>query len=383
MRVLVTCVPQTGHILPVLPLAEAFDAQGDEVLVASGADAAEPVTARGLAFQPVGPPFAEWFAALAARTRGRPGDGLAPERVEAYFVPRLFGEIGTALVVDDLLAVARELRPDLLVFDPLLYAGPLVATVLGIRPVQHTVGPLTDAVVAELVTDAVSPIWRQFGFDVPPSAGMQAGTTVTICPAALDPAADRLPNIQPLRPVALPAQGRTPPDLPAHLWERPVVYLTMGTFSNANTGLFRLVLDALADLPLNVVATVGARNDPSALGPVPANACIARFIPQADLLAHCAGVVHHAGAGTAFGVLAHGLPAVALPQSADNFTIADRLATARVACVLMPHEVTAEAVREAVGTILDQPGHREAAQGLACDIAAMPSPAEVAAILRR
>lgn len=207
MRVLVTCVPQTGHILPVLPLAEAFAAQGDEVLVASGADAAEPVAARGLGFRPVGPPFADWFAALAARTRGTPGDGLPPERVEGYFVPRLFGEIGTAIVVDDLLAVAREFRPDLLVFDPLSYAGPLVAAVLGIRPVQHTVGPLTDPVVTELVTDAVSPIWRQHGLNVPPAAGTSTGTTVTICPTALDPAAGRLPNAQPLRPVALPRSG--------------------------------------------------------------------------------------------------------------------------------------------------------------------------------
>jgi hypothetical protein len=89
--------------LPLLPLAQAFAGRGDEVVVASGPDAAEAVTSRGLSFRAVGPAFGSWFAALRARTRGVPGDGLAPSRVEGYFVPRLFGEIGMALMVDDLL----------------------------------------------------------------------------------------------------------------------------------------------------------------------------------------------------------------------------------------------------------------------------------------
>ena len=72
MRVLVTCIPQAGHITPILPLAEAFAAQGDEVVVASGPEAAEPVSRRGLAFRQVGPALGDWFGALAGRTRGTP-----------------------------------------------------------------------------------------------------------------------------------------------------------------------------------------------------------------------------------------------------------------------------------------------------------------------
>src|SRR6185437_2821086 len=100
-------------------------------------------------FRETGPPFAEWFGALAARTRGIPGNGLAPGRVERYFLPRLFGEVGTALIVDDLVKAAEECRPALLVFDPVMYAAPLVARKLGIRAVHHTVGLLTDALTLE------------------------------------------------------------------------------------------------------------------------------------------------------------------------------------------------------------------------------------------
>ncbi len=48
MRVIVNCVPQTGHIMPLLPLAQAFIARGDEVLIDSGANAADAVSSREL-----------------------------------------------------------------------------------------------------------------------------------------------------------------------------------------------------------------------------------------------------------------------------------------------------------------------------------------------
>jgi hypothetical protein len=297
-------------------------------------------------------------------------------------LPRLFGEIGTALVIDDLLKLCQELAPDLLVFDPYLFAGPLVAAATGARPVLQCIGPLESPDVLQLVADAVSPIWRELGMDVPPAAGVYSGTTLTICPASLDPGAAGLPGARPLRPAPLPLDA--PPPLPVS-WDHgkaPLVYVTLGTFSNNNLELFRLVLEALAGEPVNVLATVGRDNDPSALSPAPPNARVERFVPQAEVLPHCAAVVHHAGAGTMFGVLAHGLPSLALPQSADNFTNAERLAEAGSARVLMPGEVTVEAVRSGLRHVIDDSTYRRRARSMADEIAAMPAPGDVAAGLR-
>ena len=82
---------------------------------------------------------------LRARTRGVPGDGLEPSRVLSYFVPRLFGEIGMALMLDDLMGLCKEFEPSLLVFDPYAFAAPLVAAMTGTRAVHHSIGPLLDA----------------------------------------------------------------------------------------------------------------------------------------------------------------------------------------------------------------------------------------------
>ncbi|MGA3353377.1 MAG: glycosyltransferase [Acidimicrobiales bacterium] len=380
MRVVVSCVPQTGHIMPLLPLARAFADRGDEVVIASGSDA-ETFVGTELPFRAVGPALSSWLAVLSERTRGIPGDGLAPSRVLNYFIPRLFGEIGTALIVDDLLTLCRELEPALVVFDPYLFAAPLVAAVTGVPAVLHSIGPLMDRSILELVADAVSPIWREFGMDVPPLAGVGSATTLTICPASLDPGAAGVHGAQPLRPVPLPLSASTALAVSFARPEYPLVYLTLGTFSNNDLVLFRLVLDALEDEPVNVLATIGRDNDPSVLTPLPDNARVEQYLPQGELLPYCSAVVHHAGAGTMFGVLAHGLPSLVLPQSADNFMNAGLLERAGAALVLVPGDVSGASVRSGLRAVLDTTSYRRSARKLADEICSMPSPAEVAARL--
>ncbi len=82
-----------------------------------------------------------------------------------------------------------------------------------------------------------------------------------------------------------------------------------------------------------------------------------------------------------FGVLAHGLPSVALPQCADNFINATLLARVGAAQNLMPGEVTEISVRSGLRSVLDDASHRQSAQLLAEEINAMPSPREVATLL--
>jgi UDP-N-acetylglucosamine:LPS N-acetylglucosamine transferase len=387
MTVVFTCVPQAGHLTPLLPLATELAAQGDRVFVASGPSIADAVTKHGLGFHEVCPDLGEWFGMLAGRTRGQPGDGLPPERVEPYFIPRLFAEVGLAAMADALSDLLRDERPDLLIYEPYALAAPLAAAKHAVEAVQHTIGLKFDPLVLDLVTDAVTPAWRAAGLGTPSRAGLYDGLTLDICPPSLEPVtgpADKENHgeLQPMRPAPPPDPAAAlPVELPYP--DRPLVYVTLGTFSNSDRSLFALILRALADLPVTVLATIGADNDPAALGEVPDNAVVERFVPQPAVLPHCAAVVHHAGAGTMFGVLAHGLPSVALPQSADNFRLADRLAATGAAQRLMPDRLTEPTVRDAVRGVLAEPSYRHRAEQIAGEIAAMPAPADVAAMLRR
>jgi UDP-N-acetylglucosamine:LPS N-acetylglucosamine transferase len=375
MKVLVVSVPGSGHLNPLFPLIEALIGGGDQVVVATGADNAETVRRRGASFYQAGGGEMGWFGQLQARIRGAPGDGLRPDRINQYFVPRLFCEIGAADMIDDVLACGRDLAPDLVMFETYSFAAPLAADLLGVPSVHHLLGPIPEPEVLELANDAVSPMWRSFGRDVPGHAGVYRDLTVEICPPSLEslevPSGERMS----IRPAPLPEAATAPT-------ERPLIYITLGTFFNANLDIFRAALAGLASEPVEVVVTVGTNQDPDELGPAPSNARVERFIPQASLLPTCAAVVHHGGAGTTFGALAHGLPQVVIPQGADNFIMATMLERAGLADVLQPGEDSSDRIRDRVRRILEEPEYARAARRIAAEIAAMPGPKDVADSLR-
>jgi MGT family glycosyltransferase len=159
--------------------------------------------------------------------------------------------------------------------------------------------------------------------------------------------------------------------------DRQAVYVTLGTVFNA-IAMFRIVLDALADLDCNVVVTIGRNNAPEELAPIPANAIVERYIPQADLLPYCTVAVGHGGAGSTLGALAHGVPLLFLPQAADQFANAEACLGAGAARVLRPDRLSVETVRAEVTTLLNDPSYGTAARAVAAEIASMPTPAEVA-----
>lgn len=383
MRVLVTVVPQAGHVYPLLPLTKALVEQGDDVVLATGPDALPLAADSGARVTSVGKGFDAWWQALSARTRGIPGDGLAPERVIPYFLPRLFAEAGAVDMVDDLLALAKAFAPDVIVHDGFTFAAPLVAALLGVRSVHHTIGSPVDVATLEICADVLSPLWRSMGRDVPPFAGIYSGVTVDVFPPSLGFAFPAIAtDVRPMRPTALPLRdAQLPPSL-ADLPERPIVYGTLGTMSNTDTSIFRAILEGLADEPVNVVLTVGSNNDPAELGPLPPNARVEQFVAQAALLPHCAAVIHHAGSGTMLGALAHRLPQLAIPQGADNFVNARLLESAGAGRLIPPGEVTGERVRVDVRAILDDARYRANASRVGDEIARMPPPRQVATGLR-
>src|SRR4051794_19575472 len=178
-----------------------------------------------------------------------------------------------------------------------------------------------------------------------------------------------------LRPVPLP-------NGPREVTPRPLVYVTFGTLFNSNLDLFQTALEALADEPIDVVMTVGRDQNPTELAPPPANARIERFIPQAELLPSCSAIVHHGGAGTTFGALAHGIPQVILPQGADNYEHAAMCESAGTAVTLGPEMLTPANLAAAVRRVLCAEAYALASRRCAEELVAMPDAVSVATALR-
>ena len=101
----------------------------------------------------------------------------------------------------------------------------------------------------------------------------------------------------------------------------PLVYLSFGSVAATIgyfPGLYRAVIDALADLPIRLLVTVGDAADPAELGPLPAHVRVERWIPQAEVFTEADAMVGHGGFGTTLGALLAGVPQVVVPLFADQ-----------------------------------------------------------------
>ncbi len=361
-----------GHFLPLVPLASAFRDRGDEVAVATAASFAPRVEAAGLQSIPAGIDQRALEAQFAPH-RAEIGTMPFPERRPHGF-SRRFALLDAPARVVDLRRQAEAWKPDLIVHESAELAGPLVAAVLGIASVHHSFGRMIPIAAIDAAASIATAMWDEAGIAPEPAAGLFRGPFVDICPPGL--ASERPPAgtlVRPLRAVRA---------LPPESTERSLIYLTLGTIVT-DLAVYRLVLSALADSGADVLVTTGRQNDPTALDPVPENAVVEQYVPQADVLPRCALVVTHGGSGSMLGALAHGLPMLVLPRAADQFENAAALVAAGAAEALLPDELTADAVRRKVAPLLHESGYRETTRGLAAEIAAMPSADEVAEQLAR
>ena len=93
--------------------------------------------------------------------------------------------------------------------------------------------------------------------------------------------------------------------------QRPLVYVTFGTAFNTPE-LFQLVFDAVADLDVRAIATIGMNNEAADMA-IPDNVRTVPFLSQGLILDHADLVVAHGGYGSLTGALKRGLPVSSLP----------------------------------------------------------------------
>jgi UDP:flavonoid glycosyltransferase YjiC (YdhE family) len=280
----------------------------------------------------------------------------------------------------DLLPAVRAWEPSLVVHDQADLAAPIAAAAVGVPNVCHSFGRLLPRHRVAAVVDQVAPLWRAQGMEPRPYGGAYDHLYVSIYPESLEETdTSYLGHVHRLRPVPVATGAGAP--LPAWVSDDtdvPLVYVTFGTVFNRDFGLIGTVVEGIRGLPVNVVVTLGPDRPPEVLGAQPPNVHVAAYVPQTQLLPHCAVVVSHAGSGTVLASLGMGLPQLCIPQAADQFGNAAACARSGAALALQPGTVTPDAVRACAEQLLAEPRFRTAARGVADEIRAMPGPAEVA-----
>ena len=169
--------------------------------------------------------------------------------------------------------------------------------------------------------------------------------------------------------VDLPASHRylgpivwSPPVAQPDWWNRlpsgkPVIYLTLG--SSGQASLSRLVMDALADLSVTVIASMAGA--PPA-GAAPANAFVADYLPGAAAAARACLVICNGGSPTSHQALAAGVPVLGIASNMDQFLNMQAIVEANAGAVMRADRVRPTTLRDEVQRLLAADAvHRSAA----------------------
>jgi hypothetical protein len=372
VRILFAAIPAYGHLFPMLPLVAACAEAGHEVTVATG----EPFLDR-LPWPTVrGMPAGTELDAVVAQTRRR-----HPAAQGHHLSIAMFADVGAELACGELDGVVAGRRPDLVIYEPMNVGAALVADVHDVTAVGFSIGLATF--VVDMIADAARGFRTEFWADrgrVPPAGtGLMAAALLDPVPGSLAHGAGPPTTARriPIRSVAFADSAGTVPEWLTGSRARPAVYLTLGTVSFSAVEVIRRAVDQIAALDVDLLVAVGPQGEPAALGPVPGNVHVERFVAQPQVVELVDVAVHHGGTGTVLGAAAAGVPQLILPQGADQFHNAELVAAAGVGRGLTNDRQDGGAIGAAVTAMLADGPERTRAAALRAEMAAMPAPAHV------
>ena len=382
VRVLMSSPSGLGHINPLVPIASAFVANGDEVLFGCAGPADERLSALGFRVSRVGldaPDAHQRALDRFPELRDLPGSQMATQ-----MFPRLFGSVGTDASFTDLLAVAHAFQPNVIVHDAADFAAPIVAASIGVPNVCNGFGFLVPPERVQDAADRAVRWWKEVGLEPRSFGGCYDHLYIDPYPPSMQPfGLDHVPNIIRCAPAAASsAQGETLPEGLTRQLEDPsntLILVTFGTVYNRSADVAATVHGA-ARIDSILLVTIGLEGDVSAFGDLGQRAHVHTYVPLNLVLPHTTVLASHAGSGTALAALAGGIPQLCVPQAADQFRNAEAIEQAGAGRRLTDG-VDADMVERELRFLLDDNATRERAGLIANEIASMPSAAEVAAAI--
>lgn len=390
MRVMLLVFPTRTHVYSMAPIGWALRAAGHDVRYVGQRNPSEvePFLETGL--------DSMWFGDdldIARRRRldiaGDSSGGaphlLSESRPERYtdeyveFVHHMWVEIfrwaAPDSMLDELVRFAKHWKPDLVIWDPLMYAGPLVARAVGAAHMrmlyaldqtarigmqyQDLMARTPDDQRTDPLEEWMSGWLERFGFEFDDE--LRYGMS-TIDPSPRCIQHDLDVNFVPVRfipvnrPMAIPRWVLEKPD-------RPRVCLTLGVSNRQVHGREEAsvadLLNGLADLDIEVVATL---NDTqlASVSKVPDNVRAVNFVPMNELLSTCSAIIHQGGGATIGNAVVNGVPQLIVPGTTWSERASAVAQEKRGYGLLLDLEnLTAETVRDRVQQLLDEPSFTE------------------------
>jgi len=334
-RVLIVTWDGGGNVPPALNLGARLARRAHEVRILGWSSTARSAIDAGLTFSSLSTPQVP---------PGRTLDDVWDDLVD----PRLHGQP----TVEEILAVARTFRPDLLVIDAMMGAAFVAAGRLGLPTVA-------------LVHVRYAPFVNIWGDGLMHTSTLGLLSRADLVLALTAPDFDDLPHALPANttfvgPILAPA-GATTAGLPELLQPGPPwVLVSLSTTAQHQHKALPTILEAVGALPVRALLTLGGVLPVEAVT-VPGNVLVRSFVPHDRVLPHMSAVVCHGGLSTVTTSLAHGVPLVCIPQGRDQPGNADRVRACGVGEAVSPDANAAE-IADSLSRVLNDGASRAAAR---------------------
>jgi len=332
-----------GNFPPMLGIACELQRRGHQVRVLGHRQQREAVVSAGLNFIEYrqARPWSPKIAATGARVLLR-------------FLFRVFTDPGCGKDVRN--ELTREL-PDLVLVDSMILAGVRASERAGVPTavLMHTLhryhthewsrGPIGLAAAVRGMRPGR--LWNA------------ADRVLVATDSALDPAASRrLPmNVRYTGVVQAPIKSSFSAD-------RSLVLVSLSTmFFEDQEKTLQAILDALNGMPIRAVVTTGAVA-PDALR-TPTNVVVHEYLSHDQIMPSASLVIGHGGHSTTMRALAHGIPLLILPMHpATDQSMIGKVVAAAGAGRVLPKTASADEIRGAVCSLLQDPSYRSAAEAV-------------------
>ena len=370
MRVLVATTAGGGHFGPLVPFAEALVNAGHDVTVTAPESFASAVERAGFAHRPFPDTPPEELEAVFQGL-----GGLSNDEANSVVVGEVFGRIDTRCALPGVEAVVKEWRPDLILRESYEFASYIVARAADIPHVQIGTGLRSlGAFALGVLEESLVSLGAEPGLQ-----GLVSAPMLTMVPESLeDP---EYPSPEPVRRFREGGQdhGSDPAGSGLPDWwagsRDPLCYVTFGSVT-AGMGFFPAfydqVIEALADVPVRVLLTLGDAGEPRALAALPSNVHVEKWWPQREVMPHATVMVGHGGFGTTLLGLASGVPSVVIPLFADQPENARRVAAVGAGIALEGGRAAVGQLSPAVQRVLKDPTYRAGAHRIAGEIRSLP-----------
>ena len=384
MRVLCATTANDGHFGPLLPFARALAGAGHEVRVLAPQSFADTVAAAGFVHEPCADAPPELIGPVMGSL-----PSLTLDEADDVVIREVFARIDAQAALPAAVETLERWRPDLVVRESADLAALAAAERAGVPHVHVCIG-MHEVVsrFSEAIAEPLEELGRLAGTaDGQLQAALATETVLSLVPEVLDvasgPTSTRGEGFFRFHEPSPPSTGT-----PLSGWgdpEAPLVYVTFGSVTGSLppfAGAFRAALDALAELDVRVLMTVGRKFDVAALGPVPTNARVEQWVPQQAVLEQAAAMVGHGGFGTTMGALAAGVPQVVVPLfSFDQIVNGDHVAAVGAGLTVERGPTAVEQAAALVPGLLGDPAYAAAAQRMADALRSLPPATDAVPVL--